>query len=193
MSAHVCHARGCSVPVPPRLLMCKRHWFMVPATLRRRVWAAYVPGQEVRKDPTAAYLSVMQEAIDAVAEKERAAADAIRIGGTRIRFASLAEWLAAWTYVTSRRDGARYTYMDQLLELLPDAFVETGSLEELAELDTVLRVQRDQPTLYGGSAQRHSVARPETGQQRARLINALDRTRTRHRVAASPKLAGGMA
>lgn len=34
--------------------------------------AAYVPGQETRKDPTDLYLEVAQEAIRVVADKERA-------------------------------------------------------------------------------------------------------------------------
>jgi hypothetical protein len=63
---HVCHAVGCVVEVPPRLLMCARHWRMVPAPLQRAVWAAYVPGQEIRKDPTSAYLRVAADAIAAV-------------------------------------------------------------------------------------------------------------------------------
>lgn len=70
MSKHTCHARGCNTPVPPRLFMCLRHWKMVPELLKRRLLACYVPGQEVRKDPTDAYLRVAMEALDAVAEKE---------------------------------------------------------------------------------------------------------------------------
>jgi len=34
------------------------------------VWEEYVPGQEVRKDPTEEYLEVTRIAIEAVAEKE---------------------------------------------------------------------------------------------------------------------------
>ena len=26
---HTCHAKGCPVPVPPEMLMCRRHWFAV--------------------------------------------------------------------------------------------------------------------------------------------------------------------
>lgn len=67
---HRCHAIGCEVAIPPRLLMCKRHWFMVPPDIRARVWDEYVPGQEIRKDPTDEYLDVTGEAIRAVAERE---------------------------------------------------------------------------------------------------------------------------
>jgi hypothetical protein len=72
---HHCHAKGCAERVSPKLLMCRPHWFMVPRELQREVWAHYVPGQEVRKDPTPDYLTVMQRAIDAVAaaEEQRAA------------------------------------------------------------------------------------------------------------------------
>lgn len=67
---HVCHADGCNVEVPPRMLMCLRHWRMVPRDLQRRVWATYVPGQEIRKDPTGAYMEAQQAAVAAVAVKE---------------------------------------------------------------------------------------------------------------------------
>lgn len=71
---HYCHAEGCRVVVNPKILMCRRHWFQVPAQLRRAVWREYRPGQEVDKRPSPEYLSVMRAAIEAVAEKEQAAA-----------------------------------------------------------------------------------------------------------------------
>jgi len=67
---HRCHAEGCNVEVPPRLLMCLRHWRMVPRAIQRRVWAEYVPGQEIRKDPTDEYMIVQREAVEAVAKSE---------------------------------------------------------------------------------------------------------------------------
>lgn len=69
---HTCHAHGCAVPVPPKMLMCGRHWRMVPREIQLQVWRAYVPGQENRKDPTLTYLAVMNAAIDAVRAKEAA-------------------------------------------------------------------------------------------------------------------------
>lgn len=54
------------------MFMCKIHWYMVPKRLRDAVWAAYTPGQEVRKDPTPQYLRIAHEAIRAVADKEAA-------------------------------------------------------------------------------------------------------------------------
>lgn len=52
------------------MLMCTRHWRMVPRDLQRKVWLHYVPGQEIKKNPTSEYLEVMREAIRAVAVKE---------------------------------------------------------------------------------------------------------------------------
>lgn len=67
---HLCHAKGCPVTVPPKLLMCPTHWRMVPPAAQRAVWATYVKGQEIRKDPTDAYLAAADAAILAVAKKE---------------------------------------------------------------------------------------------------------------------------
>jgi hypothetical protein len=67
---HTCHAVGCEKPVPPKMLMCKRHWYMVPSSLRERVWATYRPGQEVRKDPSPEYMEAHKAAVRAVAEQE---------------------------------------------------------------------------------------------------------------------------
>lgn len=67
---HRCHAKGCRTNVAPRLLMCLKHWKMVPYRLQRAVWDEYVPGQEVRKDPSRAYLELAKAAIDYVAKKE---------------------------------------------------------------------------------------------------------------------------
>lgn len=52
------------------MLMCIKHWRMVSKPLQKKVWAAYVPGQEIRKNPTREYLNVMREAIREVAAKE---------------------------------------------------------------------------------------------------------------------------
>lgn len=74
MSVHRCHARGCNTPVPPKLLMCRRHWFMVPPALRDRVWATYRPGQEEDKRPSVAWMEAADAAIRSVAEREGRAA-----------------------------------------------------------------------------------------------------------------------
>jgi len=70
MSPHICHALRCTAPVPPKMFMCKRHWYMVPKKLRDAIWAAYRPGQEVRKDPSREYLDVAMHAINVVAVRE---------------------------------------------------------------------------------------------------------------------------
>ena len=76
--SHTCHARGCAAPVPPRMLMCRRHWTMVPRELQNAVLKSYLPGQEVRKNPTAVYLETARTAILAVFAKEQAKAGAER-------------------------------------------------------------------------------------------------------------------
>jgi hypothetical protein len=67
---HTCHALRCETSVPPKMFMCLKHWRMVPRLLQSEVWATYVPGQEVRKDPTDEYLEVTKRARRAVAERE---------------------------------------------------------------------------------------------------------------------------
>lgn len=68
---HICHATGCSTPVPPRMLMCLKHWRMVPRSLQDRVWATYRVGQEIDKQPSAEYLEVQKAAVDWVETAER--------------------------------------------------------------------------------------------------------------------------
>lgn len=65
---HTCHAKGCQVRTQPKMLMCLRHWRMVPKAMQQEVWGVYVPGQEVRKDPSGEYLRVVRKVIDHVAE-----------------------------------------------------------------------------------------------------------------------------
>jgi hypothetical protein len=69
--AHHCHAEGCNVEVPPKLLMCRKHWFMVPKNLQARIWATYRPGQEIDKNPSPEYREAQRAAIDAVKAKQR--------------------------------------------------------------------------------------------------------------------------
>lgn len=58
---HTCHWPGCQVQVPPAMWGCKPHWFKLPKRLRDAIWAAYVPGQEKRMDPSPEYLAVAHE------------------------------------------------------------------------------------------------------------------------------------
>jgi hypothetical protein len=68
--SHQCHALRCNKVVPPKMLMCAKHWRMVPRALQRAVWERYRPGQEVAKNPTGEYLHAANAAITAVARKE---------------------------------------------------------------------------------------------------------------------------
>lgn len=43
--SHHCHAVGCPTYCKPELLMCFRHWRMVPKHLQKLVWEFYRPGQ----------------------------------------------------------------------------------------------------------------------------------------------------
>lgn len=54
---HTCHWPDCPVEVPPKLWGCRKHWFMLPKRLRDLIWTTYVPGQEITKTPTPAYLA----------------------------------------------------------------------------------------------------------------------------------------
>lgn len=65
-AAHHCHARNCSVHTKPEMLMCARHWFMVPMALRRRVWATYRKGQCEDMRPSKEWHEAADAAIAAV-------------------------------------------------------------------------------------------------------------------------------
>lgn len=52
------------------MLMCFRHWRMVPREMQRRVWATYRPGQCDDKNISREWLAAADAAIDAVAAKE---------------------------------------------------------------------------------------------------------------------------
>jgi hypothetical protein len=69
---HLCHAIGCNVEVAPRLLMCPRHWAMVPGLMKAAIYAEYRCGQEQDKRPTRAYVKAARAAINRVREIEEA-------------------------------------------------------------------------------------------------------------------------
>lgn len=68
---HTCHAIGCNTAVPPKLFMCRKHWFMLPKKHRDAIWATYRPGQEIDKDPSQEYLQAASDAISWLAAKEQ--------------------------------------------------------------------------------------------------------------------------
>lgn len=60
---HTCHWPGCEAQVPPAMWGCKPHWFKLPKSIRDRIWAAYVPGQESgAADVSDEYLKAAREA-----------------------------------------------------------------------------------------------------------------------------------
>ena len=60
---HTCHAHGCTVEVPPKMLMCRAHWFSLPKVLRDAIWAEYRVGQERDKEPSLRYMAVQRLAV----------------------------------------------------------------------------------------------------------------------------------
>lgn len=39
---------------------CKRHWMRLPKAIRDAIWAAYRPGQEIDKQPSADYMAAAE-------------------------------------------------------------------------------------------------------------------------------------
>lgn len=68
--AHRCHAHGCNVEVPPRMLACKPHWYALPKFLRDAVWREYRNGQEEHKRVTWRYMAVQRLAVSRLARDE---------------------------------------------------------------------------------------------------------------------------
>ena len=68
--SHHCHAEGCNTPCKPELLMCLKHWKMVPRKLQTLVWKFYRPGQCDDMNITYEWHLSATRAINAVALKE---------------------------------------------------------------------------------------------------------------------------
>lgn len=64
---HYCQAIGCKIAVRVSRLMCKRHWFMVPHYMRRKVWQTWDNGKGIL---TGEYYEAAQDAIKYVAKQE---------------------------------------------------------------------------------------------------------------------------
>lgn len=86
MTAHHCHAEGCSKNIPPKRLMCGRHWRKVPQPIQRLIWLYYRVGQEVRKDPSRAYMAAQRLAVAAVAAQEK------KVGVATVALAESRQW-----------------------------------------------------------------------------------------------------
>lgn len=59
-TTHKCPVTGCVEQQPQHLLMCARHWRMVPQTIQAKVWETWKSGS-VRE-----YLKARSDAIKAV-------------------------------------------------------------------------------------------------------------------------------
>lgn len=87
---HHCHAIECTVPVPPELLCCKRHWFMVPVELRIPVLRTYRRGQCHDKRPSPAYCEAAANAIEHIARREGKSEESImRMRGAYLKLGEL--------------------------------------------------------------------------------------------------------
>lgn len=70
MSAHHCHAKFCKIKTKPEMLMCFKHWKMVPRQIQLKVWRHYRPGQCEDKQPSPGWHQAADEAIAAVLRQE---------------------------------------------------------------------------------------------------------------------------
>jgi hypothetical protein len=77
---HNCAAIGCHTQVAASMLMCRRHWYMVPKPLRDLVWAAYRNYDRARTPALQSEMldklrTAQDAAVSAVARAEKAAAE----------------------------------------------------------------------------------------------------------------------
>ncbi|WP_154677200.1 hypothetical protein [Parafrankia discariae] len=63
-----CPASPCGVRIPSTMIMCGRHWVIIPADLRRLIGEEYQPGQARQ---SAAYETALASAIDHVTAAPR--------------------------------------------------------------------------------------------------------------------------
>ena len=68
MTTHLCPWPGCQIEVPRRMWGCRAHWYRVPKSLRNRIWATYVPGQEVTMTPSREYVLAAKAVRDWIVE-----------------------------------------------------------------------------------------------------------------------------
>ena len=62
---HKCHADGCTTIVPTQMLMCRRHWRMVPPQIQRSVYQSWAVQQHT-SEPVERYVKARTAAIAAV-------------------------------------------------------------------------------------------------------------------------------
>ena len=91
--SHTCHAPGCDRFIPPKMFMCKFHWYALPNKIRDAIWDEYRPGQEIRKNPSLRYLAVQRLACAYSvfkAHDEKAVRKALSYSGEAFAFAKMA-------------------------------------------------------------------------------------------------------
>lgn len=67
-----CCANGCLTGVPRHLLMCSKHWRMVPSAIQQRVYKHYRDEQlKEGGEPTDEWYAAAADAVEAVARAER--------------------------------------------------------------------------------------------------------------------------
>jgi len=70
MVDHHCHANACQEPTEPPLLMCRKHWRMVPTHFKAAVWNAYRNAPSPGRSRNRAYLTACAAAVEYVARVE---------------------------------------------------------------------------------------------------------------------------
>ena len=66
--AHECMATECSIQVADNMLMCGKHWRMVPREVQNRVYDTYRRGLKIFQD--AERFSAVKDAVTAVETRE---------------------------------------------------------------------------------------------------------------------------
>lgn len=69
-STHACCAKGCTTVIQAELLMCKKHWRMVPKEQQQAVWRYYRRGQSMATADVQ-WRDAAERAILTVFEKEQ--------------------------------------------------------------------------------------------------------------------------
>lgn len=64
---HTCHWPGCTKQVKPAMWGCAPHWYTLPKRIRDLIWRTYDIGQELRMDPSTAYLDAADAAQEWIA------------------------------------------------------------------------------------------------------------------------------
>ncbi len=70
MSKHECAAPGCHAQIPPHLVMCQRHWFMLPRGTRQAINDVYQRGPTGGRSTDPRFLALVQDAAAWLAEHE---------------------------------------------------------------------------------------------------------------------------